>query len=371
MLQEDFFTNIESQYQSQLPFVAYRKPRTTRVNAVFQNDTQIHVVEDFTENGFIFAPFDSNKNTILFPSEHCQTITSDLHFTTEDILLKNSSPNDRSSQVEHTQLVQKGIAYINTGALKKVVLSRVEKKPISEENYITIFERLLQKYQDAFVYVWYHPKVGLWLGATPETLLNVEGQRFKTMSLAGTKKQDHTFEIPWGSKEINEQQIVTDYIVDNLADLVNDIKATDPKTVKAGQLLHLQSKITGVLKSGQLKSVVERLHPTPAICGLPKTEAKNFILENENYNREFYTGFLGELNLKTSKTRNTNRRNVENNAYSTIKNTSDLFVNLRCMQIKDKQAYIYIGGGITKDSNSELEWEETVSKTETMLSVLL
>nr|WP_321243297.1 chorismate-binding protein [uncultured Psychroserpens sp.] len=371
MLQEDFFKNIESQYQSQLPFVAYRKPREVLVKAIFQVDEQLHTVTDFTENGFVFAPFDATEKTILFPSENCQTIISECLFSSENTSTKNFISTGSNSQEEHINLVQKGIEHINTGALKKVVLSRVEKIPISEDNSIQFFKSLLQKYQDAFVYVWYHPKIGLWLGATPETLLNVEGQRFKTMSLAGTKKYDNTKDIPWGTKETDEQQIVTDYIVNNLQDVVDDIKATDTKTVKAGELLHLQSKISGVLKSGQLKPVIDSLHPTPAICGLPKAEAKNFILNNENYNREFYTGFLGELNFKTSKSRNTNRRNVENNAYSTVKNTSELFVNLRCMQIKKEQAHIYVGGGITKDSNPKLEWEETVSKTQTMLSVLL
>ena len=104
--------------------------------------------------------------------------------------------------------------------------------------------------------------------------------------------------------------------------------------------------------------------------GFPKAEAKDFILKHENYNREYYTGFLGELNLKQTTTRNTNRRNVENNAYSVIKTQSNFYVNLRCMQLKDKSANIYVGGGITKDSNPEKEWEETVNKTTTINAVL-
>jgi isochorismate synthase len=53
-----------------------------------------------------------------------------------------------------------------------------------------------------------------------------------------------------------------------------------------------------------------------------------------------------------------------------VKTASELFVNLRCMQLKNKQALVYVGGGVTKDSNPELEWEETVNKTQTMMSVL-
>jgi isochorismate synthase len=322
----------------------------------------------------VFSPFDSKNDAILFPLEQSISINCDCVFSSEisnNTNLKSNSETSQNTYDQHLELVQKGIRAITNGTFEKVVLSRVEGLPISEENPIQLFQSLLSVYPTAFVYLWYHPDIGLWLGATPETLLNIEGLRFKTMSLAGTKKHNDTSETAWGTKEINEQQIVTDYIVNNLQGVLNNINVKGPNTVKAGQLFHLQSKISGILKSGILKSVVETLHPTPAICGLPKAEAKNFILNNEKYNREFYTGFLGELNIKTSKSRNTNKRNVENNAYSSIKTTSELFVNLRCMQIKNKHALIYVGGGITKDSDPQLEWEETVNKTQTMMRVLL
>ncbi|MEM6517510.1 MAG: chorismate-binding protein, partial [Bacteroidota bacterium] len=113
------------------------------------------------------------------------------------------------------------------------------------------------------------------------------------------------------------------------------------------------------------------LHPTPAVCGFPKLDAKQFILENENYNRQYYTGFLGELNFKNRRTRNTNRRNVENSAYGSFRLESDLFVNLRCMQIIKNEAHIYVGGGVTRDSTPEKEWEETTNKAATMMDVLI
>ena len=135
--------------------------------------------------------------------------------------------------------------------------------------------------------------------------------------------------------------------------------------------MHLQTKISGLLKpENGLQSVIAKLHPTPAVCGLPKENAKQFILKNEDYKREYYTGFLGEINIKQAKTRNTNRRNVENNAYGSVKTISHLFVNLRCLQIKDNQALIYVGGGITKDSVPENEWEETVAKSKTVKNLL-
>ena len=97
------------------------------------------------------------------------------------------------------------------------------------------------------------------------------------------------------------------------------------------------------------------MHPTPAVCGFPKGKARDFILKNENYNRKYYAGFLGELNFC-----------FESN--QTL--MSDLFVNLRCMEIIKDNAEIYVGCGITKDSNPEKEYIETKNKSVTMKNIL-
>ena len=145
-----------------------------------------------------------------------------------------------------------------------------------------------------------------------------------------------------------------DYIVSQIKDQENGIilknfSVSDTYTIKAGNLLHLKADIKGSIGDFELKSLLDTLHPTPAVCGLPKATAKNFILQNENYDRSYYTGFLGEINtnLKT-----------------------DLYVNLRCVEIIDTCASIYVGGGITLDSNPLDEWLETCNKTNTIKSVL-
>jgi isochorismate synthase len=104
-----------------------------------------------------------------------------------------------------------------------------------------------------------------------------------------------------------------------------------------------------------LKDVMNTLHPTPAVCGLPKAEAKQFLLQNEGYDREYYSGFLGELNYDFA---------------TGEEGKTDLFVNLRCMKIEDNKAHLYIGCGITKDSDPEKEFVETVNKSMTMRRVL-
>ena len=94
--------------------------------------------------------------------------------------------------------------------------------------------------------------------------------------------------------------------------------------------------------------------PSPTVTGHHHVTA---IAGDPQRNREFYTGFLGELNMKTEVKRNSNRRNQENQAYGSVVNKTALFVNLRCMKIEDKQVNIYVCCGITRDSNAEEECE--------------
>ncbi|PWI29694.1 isochorismate synthase [Flavobacteriaceae bacterium LYZ1037] len=372
MTSEDFFNSIQQQLDNKKPFVAYRKPKSTCINAMLQNTDAVHVIKDYTEKGFVFAPFDASNDAILIPIKDSLSIDCDLVNYNVSETRQSIFKNLEFDKPQHINLVQKGIDAIKKNQFQKVVLSRCETVEFSETNPIEIFKSLLQNYQSAFVYCWYHPKIGLWLGATPETLIEVEGSRFKTMALAGTQKYNGTLDIIWENKEKEEQQFVTDFIVNSLQNSVSNIFKSETETVRAGNIVHLKTVISGIVnfKEINLKEVLEALHPTPAVCGLPKEKAKQFILKHESYNREYYTGFLGELNLQEKTIRNSNRRNVENNAYASVKKKSNLFVNLRCMQISDNTASIYIGGGITKDSIPEAEWQETIAKSEVMKKVL-
>ena len=371
MDQNDFFKVAKSQFNCAMPFVLYRKPNSSVVKGFFQEDDVVYTSDELTESGFMFSPFNAEEHSVLIPLEQSEVLEINYseNSSTEN-KLKNDEPSaSLETEKAHIKLVSKAIQSIKNNAFKKVVVSRRETIDLKETNALVLFQRLLNSYKNAFVYCWYHPKVGLWLGATPEILLSVIGNRFTTMSLAGTQAKNSEVETKWQSKETEEQELVTNFIVDNLESKVATLTVGKTETIEAGNLLHLRTKISGLLNTN-LKQIVSALHPTPAVCGLPKEVTKQFILENENYNREFYTGFLGELNLKEEKSRNTNRRNVENNAYGSIKTVSNLYVNLRCMQLTDTTASLYIGGGITKDSIPENEFQETVNKAETMKKVL-
>jgi isochorismate synthase len=369
---EEFCSLLEDQLNSKLPFVAYRKPNQVDVKAILQPTNKVYYADDFSESGFVLSPFDSRKKAVLIPisSSKLVSISSGNEFNTQEF--EGNIYKDLSDKDEHLSLVSKAINSIESGELKKVVVSRIETLEINDLPVIEIFKRLLKTYQNAFVYCWYHPKIGIWLGATPETLIKIEGNQFETMALAGTQNYCGKLDVIWGDKEKEEQQFVTDYIIDNLKENSNTLKISEVETFKAGNVLHLLTRIKGTFdhEKHKFKIFLNGLHPTPAICGIPRLAAYQFIINNENYNREYYTGFLGELNLKEKITRNSNRRNVENNAYSTVKKVSDLYVNLRCMQIKNNKAFIYVGGGITKSSDPEKEWIETINKSETIKKVL-
>jgi len=372
MTSKDFFDYISEHYSKGLPFVAYSLPNTFETKAVLQKDDVLYKIEDYNETGFVFAPFDIRKDAILLPYSKSRTL-----LTLEDVPIEKEEPlpfDINNDQSHHLHLVEKGIDSIQKKHIEKVVLSRKEtlelKAPL---NPLKVFKTLLNNYNSAFVYFWYHPKVGLWLGATPETLLSIERNKFSTMALAGTQDYVGTLEVDWNSKEINEQKLVSDYVVNALKEHIKNIEVSEVQTVKAGRLLHLRTDITGELMdhSKSIQKLILKLHPTPAVCGLPKIDAMQFILDNEHYNREFYSGFLGELNKETKVQPRSGRRNIENTAYAFNKRSTNLFVNLRCMQIQDQKAILYVGGGITKNSDPEKEWLETVNKTNTIKSVIV
>ncbi|MCI2227890.1 chorismate-binding protein [Polaribacter sp. MSW13] len=349
------FKKIKDSYSNKLPFVVYRKPKETTISSFFLKDDMLYTTSSFTEKGFVFAPFNAEEKAVLFPLEKSEYLEEEL-FLGGEKTLKDYFKTNETSKEDHIKLVEKAIDEINNNELQKVVISRKELVAITDFNLVEIYQKLLDSYANAFVYVWFHPKIGLWLGATPETLLEIENTNFKTMSLAGTQVFKDTEDVIWKAKELEEQQLVTSFIENQLKMISSHLEIDKTETVRAGNLLHLKTKVKGVLDtSSNLKTLIRALHPTPAVCGLPRELARSFILENEHYTRSFYTGFLGELNLGLSSSK-------------TVK--SNLFVNLRCMQVEDNIASIYIGGGITKDSKAKKEWKETVAKSKVMKLVL-
>ncbi len=256
--------------------------------------------------------------------------------------------------VSKSNYLQKAVRIINElkkGNLQKVVLSRYIYVPFKKpEEHIPLFYNLLaNSYPNAFAYLFYLPEKGLWTGATPETLLQKKGDFFETVSLAGTRIYGNN--ISWSNKEKEEQDFVTQFIEKSLQQLdVTNYYKSPVETVKAGNLAHLKTvfRIDENLLKGKIPAFVRLLHPTPAVGGLPKEAAIKLITATEQYDRRFYTGFLGPWNLNDRRW---------------------LFVNLRCAEWTENALGLYVGGGLTAASLPEEEWRETINKSETLLAV--
>lgn len=352
---ESFFDKIESVYNSKLPFVVYRKPNEKLISLQIQKTTELFKLNSFQEAGFVFAPFQSDEQKIVFPlnkSEQSSITVEDfseikISSRTTDVVCVTNLDNSRK---HHLSLVEKVIGKIQNKEAEKIVVSRKQSLKSSNFDVLNSYKKMLQNYPNAMVYLWFHPKVGCWMGASPECLIHCSNRKFKTMALAGTQSYNDTTNVVWKEKEKEEQQFVTDYILKTISGAIANIEFTNPYTVKAGNLLHLRTDIYGDLeREDGIDNLIKLLHPTPAVCGLPKKIATDFIIENEAYQRSFYSGYLGELKIE----------------YET-----NLYVNLRCMEINNDEVSIYVGGGITANSNPEKEWEETVFKAAVMKKVL-
>lgn len=176
----------------------------------------------------------------------------------------------------------------------------------------------------------------------------------QTVSLAGTRpyNEKNSNIGAWNSKERLEQEYVTRYIAGVLAHFnVKDVDLQGPYTKKAGNLLHLRTDFTFRSEEiiEKLGLFLNRLHPTPAVCGMPLHESLELLQGLEKHDREYYAGFLGPVGLN---------------------DRLSLFVNLRCMKVLTETLALFVGGGITADSVPEDEWLETEMKAETLLSVI-
>lgn len=350
----DLFLKVKIQQEQQLPFVLFCKPDSERIVGVFQKNDHLYFLETFEEKGFVFAPFDAETFPFI-PLEHSDVYVEN---TSRDHVFESKPSESKVSMGKDffEELVAKGIEAINGEQFLKVVLSRKEEISIPEFDIETTMNRMISQYPTAFKYCFFHPKIGTWLGATPEQFLKTNGTAIKTVALAGTQLATHSKTVSWEEKEETEQQLVTDFIVQSLEGLVRELTISSPYSVKAGNLWHIKTDISATVKSKKkIKNIIAELHPTSAVCGLPKLPAKDFILKNEGYNREYYSGFLGELNIDFV-------------TFRTLK--SDLFVNLRCMKVFNDKAQIFVGCGITKDSDPEKEYIETVNKSMTMKKII-
>ena len=348
-------------------FAVYQLPEKARVTFVIQTEPQIreckNIIQEFPDKGFLIAPFSRNtggKTYLISPDlvihepvtpQQIEKLLSLPSLTFREV--KKQFPTETGKE-DYILLINETIQRIRAGEFEKVVLSRV--KPIFgnfSSKLTEIFHILRNTYNDAFVYL-FCLNGQYWIGATHEPFICSQNDELSTVSLAGTRLYDEkNMKINfWNRKELLEQEYVTRHIEKVLLNFsVSGFKKAGPYVVKAGNLSHLRTDFTFSMQSVERKlgSLISALHPTPAVCGMDSGKAMDFIHKAEKHSREYYTGFLGPLG---------------------IDDQLQLYVNLRCMKVFDDRFIIYIGGGITRDSIPEEEWNETEFKAHTLLSVL-
>jgi isochorismate synthase len=357
-------------FKNNIPFVSFRSPQSNSIRTLLQLSNfprELHTLRELNDlSGFIITPFfNKSKNTsfVLEPDivVDAPEIERNLllrlegirHYRTVEYL--NGKDIYVAEMKEFIRQVEQLQDEIRSGNIQKAVLSRIhiEQKNV-QFNLSHLFTELCKKYPNAFVYVFQIPRAGCWIGATPEPLVLIKDNIVETISLAGTQKLGEIppDDIQWPSKEIEEQEIVTQYIENVLLNFnVKDFQKTGPFSQVAGNLVHLKTRFLfdADLIGHRLGEFVEMLHPTPSICGSPKEVSFEILGKIEPHHREYYTGLLGPVNMD---------------------NETSLYVNLRCMKVLENEFALYLGAGITSGSLPESEWDETNQKKMTLLSVI-
>ncbi|MFH1009120.1 MAG: chorismate-binding protein [Candidatus Latescibacterota bacterium] len=336
------------------------------------------------ERGFLVAPFhahDTEQRVLLKPDIHVarepasfsgnipHPLPPEIQMRFEGHLGEPNPPIPYHVSTVHCGLtdekepfvarVQEAKDAMSRGQMQKVALARKKIVALSADfDPVRTFLRLGQAYGSAFTTLLSIPGVGTWMGASPELLVGLsEDAIFTTVALAGTMPFSEPIkltEVTWRQKEIAEQALVSRYIVDQFKKIrLREFLEDGPRAVQAGPTVHLRTDFSVDTKEVSWPDLgwvmLELLHPTSAVCGMPKETALAFLSQKEGASRKLYSGYLGPVNMSGG---------------------TQLYVNLRCMELRGDRAVLYAGAGITRDSDPTREWEETELKCRTLLDIL-
>ena len=304
-----------------------------------QNDFGVSSSMNNSESCFVIRPFESGLKPMFIHAEMDQGIDP------SEIVLENMPLAPLSESVNQDQYLKTISAAIERSKEinGKIVLSRIQEQRINSIDIGESLKSLRGNFPDSFIYLLISSERGIWMGASPETLVEKDFELYSTMALAGTKWGDDLF----SQKEFDEQMLVSRDIMDRLSDEV--IEVGDVHEMAYGELRHLRTNVRWQSEDSIIK-FAELLHPTSAVSGFPRKEAYQFVLANETHQRSLYSGYLGLINPNEK---------------------SQLFVNLRCMKIYEGQIRVYVGGGINAKSEPLSEWEEIERKSNSVMEALI
>ena len=334
-------------------YALYRMPYAVQCT---QLTGQVAAVDTYatlgSQQGFVMAPFAPSADSpiLVISPDDVQTLAAgDAQLPPLPLpLLPHADSSDQRADY-HIDFLNFH-AQLRSGTFQKLVLSRtLDIHAPGGVRPEQLFRQACQRYPRMFVALVYTPQSGLWLVATPEILLSGRNSRWQTMALAGTMPWAEV--VTWGDKNLQEQRYVASYIIRQLERFTTDFTERGPYTTRAGHLAHLRSDFLFTLyDDAHVGELLHALHPTPAVCGLPKDQARDFILRHEHHCRSYYSGFMGPL---------------------AVRNQTHLFVTLRCMQVYADGFRLYAGGGLLRDSLEEQEWQETEAKLDTMRRLIV
>jgi menaquinone-specific isochorismate synthase len=186
----------------------------------------------------------------------------------------------------------------------------------------------------------------------------LQTQVLLTDALAGSTKRGENEETDFSlqekllndKKNLAEHNAVINFLKEQLLPLSEEIISEDKPVIrKLSNIQHLYTPISARIKKGiSVFSILEKIHPTPAVCGIPPQTSKNLISEIENFERGLYAGALGWVGLN---------------------DTAEMFVGIRSAVLNENHLRAFAGGGIVEGSNSADEYNETVLKLKPILSL--
>ena len=260
--------------------------------------------------------------------------------------------------------VDAAVDRIDSGDLRKVVLAQALDVDLEDGLPLPdVLTRLGERYPDCYRFL-VEPVPGSGrsqaslFGATPERLVSVRGRTVETDALAGTTGRGETSEedewlaaeLADDSKNSHEHDLVADTIKQQLAPFAASVSAGPRRIRKLATVQHLWTPITATLdRAEHVLSLVEALHPTPAVGGLPPERALETIRETEPFDRGWYAAPIGWVDAA---------------GYGTFA------VALRSAVTRGDTATLFAGVGIVSDSDPDREWDEVQLKYRPILNEL-
>jgi menaquinone-specific isochorismate synthase len=249
-------------------------------------------------------------------------------------------------------------AGIKAGNVSKVVLARDSIREMSSRVHPGfVLEQLAASAVDCYLFA-HGINEANFLSATPERLFRLEGDTLETESLAGTRARGKDMdedvrlarELLASGKDNAEQKIVTQFLVEGLAPLCTSVTADpEPHLRKLAHVQHLHTRVEGRLKPDvPLDEILRALHPTPAVCGTPRSKARRMIADLERMPRGLYAGAIGWIEAESA----------------------EFAVAIRSALLRDRFAHVFAGAGIVEQSDARAEWRETALKMKPMLTAL-